>query len=123
MKKMKKKATLYMDSQTQLEIMKQIFIQETHDNKRPIIREDFAEWLELETAVFWIASTYTVWSHKNNPSLEECFEMAGENLVVLHFVFGTDLKVLIDMLYTVLRKFVKEELRQVEEEQKGMVLN
>lgn len=119
----KKTATHYMDSQTQLDLMKQIFIQETHDNKRPLIREDFAEWLGLETAVFWIASTHTVWSHKNNPRLEECFEMAGENLVVLHFVFGTDLKVLVDMLYAILREFVKENLRQVEEEQKGKVLN
>ena len=52
----------YMSKQTQNELLQQIFIQETHNNKkRPIIRADFAEWLKLENAVFWVTSSYTIW--------------------------------------------------------------
>lgn len=124
MKKKATQATRYMSDETQLELMKQLFIQVTHDNKnRPVIRADFAEWLGLENAVFWVATTYTVWRYKSNPTADERAEFMGENMVILHEVFGTELKVLSEMILAELREIRDEELREIEEEQEGKLLN
>jgi len=113
----------YMSKQTQNELLQQIFIQETRDNKRPIIREDFAEWLGLENAVFWVASTYIVWKRINIPSEELCLDVLAGNLLALQEVFGLDLKGLIDLILADIREISEEELRHIEEQQKGKVLS
>ena len=45
---------------------------------------------------------------KNNPSANECVELVSENLVNLPEVFGTDLKVLVDMILANCVRFEKK---------------
>lgn len=46
-----------------------------------------------------------------------------ENLVIFHEVFGADSKYLADMILVKLREIREKGLRQIEEKQKGKVLN